>query len=130
MRSLKNIWHAALVLASLHDLPCIETLVDSSCPVNFDFDAAPADEVSHAKQRAELCLELQGVVEAMQMETAWDIKPLLDGKSVMQVLGMKQGGPQLGVVMDAQLRWQLQHPNSTREECLAWVHTQGQKVNA
>jgi hypothetical protein len=39
----------------------------------------------------------------------WDLKPLLDGNRLMGTIGLKRG-PLVGRVMDAQLRWQLNHP--------------------
>lgn len=37
----------------------------------------------------EICFDVQ----------AYTLKPLLDGKAVMQALGLKSGGPQLGAAM-------------------------------
>ena len=60
------------------------------------FDVAPhADEAdpqaaAAAQRRAALCVELEAVVRAMGLQRAWETKPLVDGKSVMAVLGMKQ----------------------------------------
>jgi len=60
------------------------------------FDVAPhADEAdpqaaAAAQRRAALCVELEAVVRAMGLQRAWEVKPLVDGKSVMAVLGMKQ----------------------------------------
>lgn len=43
-----------------------------------------------AQRRAALCMELEGVVRAMGLARAWEIKPLVDGKAVMVALGMTQ----------------------------------------
>jgi len=74
-----------------------------------------------------MCLELEGMVKAMGLESAWEMKSLVDGKTVMAELGLK-GGPKLGEVMDAQMRWQYQHPDATSDECLAWLRTKAQDI--
>lgn len=123
VRSLKHSWRAALPLTALHDLPCLTTLLQSECEVNYD-PQPEREALSKADSRAAICLELLATVEGMGLAEAWEMKPLLDGKSVMQELGMKQGGPLLGKVLEAQMRWQLQHPQATKEECCVWLLTQ------
>lgn len=95
VRQLKQQWRLALPLMALHDLPCGTTLMDSAeCTVVFDVaphaDESDPAEAMAAQRRAALCMELLGVVQAMGLQSAWEIKPLVDGKSVMAVLGMKQ----------------------------------------
>lgn len=43
---------------------------------------------------------------------------------VMEVLGMKKAGPELGRLLAALMDWQLQHPNASMEEAKTYVREQ------
>ncbi|MBA0566282.1 hypothetical protein Golob_011113 [Gossypium lobatum] len=51
------------------------------------------------------------------LEKVWDLKPLVNGKDIMNVLQLKVGGP----LQQKALSWQLAHPSGTAEECLDWM---------
>ena len=57
---------------------------------------------------------------AWKLDTAWTLKPLLDGKALQQATGQKPG-PWLGVLTQAMLEWQFVHPDATAEDCRAWI---------
>jgi len=135
IKRLKEHWRSALPLAAAQDIPCVGSLVDFEasgestgevCPINFEVPGENS-RLTEADtwRRKTMCLELEGMVKAMGLESAWEMKSLVDGKTVMAELGLK-GGPKLGEVMDAQMRWQYQHPDATSDECLAWLRTQAQ----
>jgi tRNA nucleotidyltransferase/poly(A) polymerase len=71
--------------------------------------------------RLEVCKELVAAAEAFGIADCWQWKPLLDGKQVMAAVGMKQGGPALGKLMDKVVDWQLGNPKGTKDECEAWL---------
>ena len=39
----------------------------------------------------------------------------------MAAVGMRQGGPALGSLIQAAVDWQLAHPEGSAEECRAWM---------
>ncbi|KAH7619045.1 hypothetical protein Ndes2526B_g05994 [Nannochloris sp. 'desiccata'] len=77
---------------------------------------------SHAvSARLEVCKELVAAAEAFGIADCWQWKPLMDGKQVMTAVGMKQGGPALGKLMDKIVDWQLGNPKGSKDECEAWL---------
>ena len=51
-----------------------------------------------------------------------NIQPLFDGKTLLSHLGLKKG-PQVGKLLENQLRWQMRNLNGTSEECLNYLKT-------
>ncbi|KAM5569744.1 hypothetical protein ABKV19_016983 [Rosa sericea] len=55
------------------------------------------------------------------LDKVWDVKPLLNGKEIMDALQLKSGGPLVSKWQRKLLAWQLAHPLGTAEECLKWL---------
>lgn len=60
-------------------------------------------------------------IKAYGVDECYNWKPLLNGKEVIELTGMKQGGPDLGVLMEACFNYQLVRPNAKKEECTEWL---------
>jgi hypothetical protein len=45
-------------------------------------------------------------------------------------MGMKKAGPQLGRVLAAAMDWQLANPKGGKEECIAHLKSQAEKLLA
>ena len=61
---------------------------------------------------------------SLGLDGCWDLKPLLDGNRLMKEIPNLKKGPQVGKIMDAQLRWQLRNgPGGTIEECKAFLNS-------
>jgi tRNA nucleotidyltransferase (CCA-adding enzyme) len=60
------------------------------------------------------------------MDQCWNVKPLLDGQSLMQELGLAKG-PDVGKAMQAQVEWMLEHPDGTRQSCVEYLRQQPQQ---
>lgn len=71
----------------------------------------------------EMCKSLEATIKAYKIDTCWQWKPLLNGKEVMSILGMTQGGPSLGIAMDACFDYQLVHPDATTEDLKEFLTT-------
>jgi len=52
----------------------------------------------------------------LQLDGCWTVKPLMNGKDIIHCLGLDRG-PQVGIYNQEQIRWMLQHPKGTLEEC-------------
>lgn len=65
--------------------------------------------------------EREGVCDS-GLVGCWDWKPLIDGKTLMAPPFNVPKGRKVGEVMDAQLRWRLESPQLTEEECARRVH--------
>ena len=48
------------------------------------------------------------------LDGCWNTKPLLDGKELIQELGI-QRGPDVGIAMQTQVEWMLEHPGATKD---------------
>ncbi|VDC01935.1 unnamed protein product [Peniophora sp. CBMAI 1063] len=59
-------------------------------------------------------------VEELDLVSAIDAKPILDGRSLAQTLELKPG-PWTGKVLADVVKWQLGHPEGTREQCVEWL---------
>ncbi|PPR00260.1 hypothetical protein CVT24_005008 [Panaeolus cyanescens] len=57
-----------------------------------------------------------------------DMKPLLNGKEVMAILGVSKSGPWMSTVLGDIIVWQLGHPTGSKTECTEWLRKQDVKV--
>lgn len=115
IRDLGHLWRACLVIASLLQDPV-------TCPIEeADAEHDILYKESSVKEVTEICKEVESSIAALGLRDAWKLKPLLDGKTVMRLLGMDKGGPRLGVAMAAQMEWQLANPGKGAEECTKWL---------
>ena len=60
------------------------------------------------------------LVHVYQLEEAWTMKPLFDCKSIGSELGIRQG-PQIGVVIEQAIRWQLRNPRGSKQELMKFL---------
>ena len=135
IRDLKEMWRHGTVLAALLPAPDARPLgADPAEIAAGTAEAAAEAELAGKLQgsatgvdpqdialRLEVCKELVAAAEAFGLSDCWQWKPLLDGKQVMQTVGMKTGGPALGKLMDRVVNWQLGHPQGTKDECEVWL---------
>lgn len=68
-----------------------------------------------------MCRALETAAKAFGIDTCWQWKPVLDGKKVMKVVGLTQGGPKMAKLMEVVVDWQLANPSGTEEECSKWL---------
>lgn len=67
---------------------------------------------------------LEERIISYRLDDCWNLKPLLDGNRLMKELPNLKKGPQVGKIMEAQLRWQLRKgPGGTIEECKAFLNS-------
>lgn len=135
IRDLKEMWRHGTVLAALLPSPEARPLgVDPAERAAGTAEAVAEAELAAAlygsasgpgpqdvARRLEVCKELVAAAEAFGLADCWQWKPLLDGKQVMVAVGMTQGGPALGKLMDRVVNWQLGHPEGSKDECEAWL---------
>ena len=135
IRELKGLWRAATVVAALLPSPEARPLgVDAAEAAAGMAEAMAESELANALHgtdsapdeldvsvRLEMCKELVAAAEAFGVSNAWQWKPLLDGKAVMEAVGMTRGGPALGKLMERVVDWQLAQPQGSREACVAWL---------
>eukprot|EP00898_Chlorokybus_atmophyticus_P008259 jgi/Chlat1/8434/Chrsp80S07921 len=115
LRQTKELWRGALLLSLLLDSPAARALGAEG----EEADENVKQETSRDAVRADVYRNVEAAVVGLGLEGVWNIKPLLDGKAVMQLLKLQ--GQKLGQVMDQQLRWQLAHPSGTADDCRTWL---------
>ncbi|CAE7507000.1 unnamed protein product, partial [Symbiodinium microadriaticum] len=135
LRQCKELWRSAVLIACSVDLAEDESLFaeDTRPHLRPDtvFDFTHCDEemyggssflraISLRYQDMEIIRKYQhlfSVVERLGLDGVWTAPALFDGNELCSQLGVPRG-PQLGVLVDKQFRWQLRNPMGQREECL------------
>lgn len=64
--------------------------------------------------------QLLKTLDELQLIDAHNIKHIVDGKTLMKVLGRKPG-PWMAKTLELVMAWQLDNPNGTQEECLEYI---------
>lgn len=64
--------------------------------------------------------EFYKYIYEQQLQNCHELKPLLNGKEMASLLGMK-GGPWLGKINDRAIPWQLDNPRGTKQQLLEFV---------
>ena len=62
------------------------------------------------------------IVEELNLDCCWLVKPLMNGKDLMHCLSLNKG-PQVGIYNQEQIHWMLMNPHGTLEECQAHLKT-------
>ncbi|OIT30577.1 PREDICTED: putative CCA tRNA nucleotidyltransferase 2 [Nicotiana attenuata] len=109
LREIKEFWRVALLLSmQLHPVDIVSSTSFSN--ENFELD-----------KRSGLFKSVENAVGALGLEKVWEMKPLVNGKEIMNILQIKSGGPVVREWQQKLLEWQLAHPSGTAEECLDWM---------
>ncbi|KAK4708436.1 hypothetical protein R3W88_029361 [Solanum pinnatisectum] len=109
LREIKEFWRVALLLSmQLHPVD----IVSSTSFSNEDFEL---------DKRSGLFKTVENVVRTLGLEKVWEMKPLVNGKEIMNILQIKSGGPVVREWQQKLLEWQLAHPSGSAEECLDWM---------
>ncbi|KAL3641415.1 hypothetical protein CASFOL_016383 [Castilleja foliolosa] len=99
LREIKEFWHAALVLSLL------------LYPI----------EDTELNEIIELYHRIETAILEMGLDKVWDLKPLVNGKEIMNILQLKTGGPIVREWQQKLLEWQLAHPSGSAEDCVDWM---------
>lgn len=127
IRKVKRLWRPALLISSVLDHSVAET-------VNENEENKQSEEKDNDSHSGESSLkrmrsgsdnntwqEMERLVMNLGLDRAWEIKPLLDGRTIIQVLNLKNAGPLVGQWAERAMEWQLAHPDAPVEQCTAWL---------
>ncbi|KAL4278703.1 hypothetical protein GQ457_03G031360 [Hibiscus cannabinus] len=109
LREIKDFWRVALLMSTLlypTDIDCSQDIIDR----HFQLD-----------KRKGIFESVENAIVKLGLEKVWDLKPLVNGKDIMNVLQLKVGGPLVREWQQKALSWQLAHPSATAEECIDWM---------
>jgi tRNA nucleotidyltransferase (CCA-adding enzyme) len=101
LRSTKDLWVNVLIVATV-------TLLRKKAT------SASVDWYERAKTWYHI------IVLDLELEGCWKLKPLMNGKEIMQFLALDKG-PLVGVYTQELIKWMLMNPEGTPEECKAFL---------
>ncbi len=67
------------------------------------------------------CENFYRFVHEQNLDACWEMRPLLNGKEIMQQLKMIGGGRIIGQLVDEQWKWMLQNPLGGKDECVTFL---------
>ncbi|KAH0778068.1 hypothetical protein KY290_009479 [Solanum tuberosum] len=109
LREIKEFWRVTLLLSmQLHPVDIVSSTSFSN--ENFELDKSSG-----------LFKTVENAVRTLGLEEVWEMKPLVNGKEIMNILQIKSGGPVVREWQQKLLEWQLAHPSGSAEECLDWM---------
>ncbi|KAK2633195.1 hypothetical protein EUGRSUZ_L00378 [Eucalyptus grandis] len=76
---------------------------------------------SELDKRKEVFQAVENAILKLGLEKIWEVKPLVTGKDIMNILQLKCGGPSVKEWQQKLLAWQLANPAGTADECLEWM---------
>ncbi|XP_025883972.2 tRNA nucleotidyltransferase cca2 [Solanum lycopersicum] len=110
LREIKEFWRVALLLSMLlHPVDVVSSTSFSN--ENFELDKSSG-----------LFKTVENAVRTLGLEKVWEMKPLVNGKEIMNILEIKSGGPVVSEWQQKLLEWQLAHPSGSAEECIDWMN--------
>ena len=108
LRKSKELWSTVLLAAAVTLLRKAET------PASHQ---PPSDALS-IPQRVHQWHSL--IVNDLQLDQCWTIKPMLNGKQIIQCLGLNNG-PQVGMYTQELMEWMLTNPKGTIEDATEFL---------
>ncbi|KAK9718579.1 CCA tRNA nucleotidyltransferase, mitochondrial [Basidiobolus ranarum] len=108
VRSLGQKWRVTFLLALAWELlPHYESIRSNTI----------ADDISLIISKYQRALEL---ISEYELNECYQWKYLVDGKQVAKILQLRPG-PQVKVLLEHVMVWQLDNPSGTKEECIKYV---------
>ena len=111
LRDLKQLWRPALAHAAALALRERAGPAAAAAGDSLAGDSAAAVAVAGEYEAVARAVASHG------LDGCWAAPPLVNGKALASALGLAPG-PRIGRAMALQVRWQLEHPKGSAEECL------------
>lgn len=115
VRACRELWPVALCLACAKELSALpgsipESLINDSSPIHPTHTPSLTLSPQHLSIISKY-IEFYRSVWHLGLEQCWLTKPLLDGQALQRLLGLKPGA-KVGLMLEKQMRWQLQNAPS------------------
>ena len=143
VREVKQVWQCAVIYACAMDIvesfdrSLFKSFESQSLqpprvklvPVNLNHAPCCSAKIIEGSEQLEILISMnlvmkyvmvERLVHIYELEEAWTIRPLFDSKSIGKELGIKQG-PQIGVVIEEAIRWQLRNPRGSGEDLMSFL---------
>lgn len=122
IRKAKGHWKVSAVLSFILGLSCGRSLaIEQGAHQEFDSPRQhqPSTMSDIVSQGQSYVASMVQAAVSLKLDRAWEVKPLLNGKEVMQIMGAK--GPLIGKTMASMMGWQMAHPEASKENCVEWL---------
>lgn len=110
LRASKELWLSCLLLAT------VEKIRQAQRKNRKD------DFVDVADHWTRIALNVYNSIVSLQLDECWKVRPLLDGKAVIEALDLPKG-PEVAAYLNEQMKWMLLNPRGTPEECKAHLQS-------
>jgi len=134
IRAAKSQWPPALWLACARELACLSASAPSSSSSSSSSPQPSASSSSSSSLEATVPVVIDATTASIiakyhtllqavlssGLANAWLARPLLDGQSLQQLLGLRPGA-KVGAAQQRQVLWQLENPLGSAEECAAYM---------
>ncbi|PIA45246.1 hypothetical protein AQUCO_01700642v1 [Aquilegia coerulea] len=109
LREIKSLWRVSLLISILIS------------PTDFSRAGDFSEACAELDKSQELYKRIEHAIMELGLDNVWEMKPLINGKEIMNILQLKTGGPKVREWQKKSLEWQLAHPSATGEECQDWM---------
>jgi tRNA nucleotidyltransferase (CCA-adding enzyme) len=99
LRNLKEQWVTTLLVAAIAEIQSRE------------------EDTEHVQHIITRTKHLYSTIQTNGLDGCWRVRPLLDGKDILQRLDLPRG-PAIAPYIDAQIRWMLLNPKGHKEELI------------
>ncbi|KAF8746220.1 hypothetical protein AX14_000021 [Amanita brunnescens Koide BX004] len=63
-------------------------------------------------------------IEQLDLCDVTELRPIINGRELLQVLGVSKGGSWTSELMTTITKWQLENPRGTKDDCIAWIQSE------
>jgi tRNA nucleotidyltransferase (CCA-adding enzyme) len=109
VRNLKELWITTLLVSCVAELQSI-------FPRNGNGTSTVDDKENMIATVVDKASYFYKDIMRHKLDQCWKVRPLLDGKSILNVLDLPRGRV-VGIYLEEQMKWMLLNPDGTREEC-------------
>jgi tRNA nucleotidyltransferase/poly(A) polymerase len=109
LRSLREQWVTCLIAAAAWEIRTYPTQHVGDNKEGIATSLVPVDQP--------VCALYHVIVDNLGLDRCWHMHPHLNGKEIIQELGL-HNGPLVGAYVEDQTRWMLLNPHGTKEECV------------
>ncbi|KAI8394255.1 uncharacterized protein BYT42DRAFT_487526 [Radiomyces spectabilis] len=121
IRRIGSLWPTAVKMALTQDL------LDNAADISWEQpESLPANSAQDICQKYEA---LTKQAEAYGIQDCYDWKHIVDGNATAALLGIRPG-PVVAELLQVMMRWQLQHPEGTPDQCADMIKQYWQEHHA
>ena len=124
LRTCKHLWPTCLLLATVllvreqHQENESKAMTTNTTTAKDDQDDIHKTSIHKGVDWNAVSNAVWASIIKMGLDECWKMKPLMDGKALIRSLKLPKG-PLIGQFLEEQVRWMLQNPMGTKDDCQA-----------